>query len=111
MVTVSQRGYMDWLIQRFSAVYMFLCVVALAVFFIKHPDLNYFEWQNLFSSLSTKVIAAVFVLSLLMHTWIGIWTVITDYVKIGLLRLILNVFILFALVGFFFAALLILWSV
>jgi len=111
MVNTSSRGLTDWLVQRCSAIYMFFYVVVLAIFFIKHPGLDYFTWKSVFDSSLVKIFSILFFLSLILHAWVGIWTIFTDYIKLGLLRLILNVLVIFSLTGFFFAALLILWSV
>lgn len=111
MVSLSRRGLIDWFIQRGSAIYMFFYIVVAAVYFFKNPQLDYFTWLNTFNSLSVKVFTLLFVVSLLAHAWVGIWTVLTDYVKSGLLRAVLNMVVFFALIDFFFAALLILWSV
>lgn len=111
MVSLSRRGLIDWFIQRGSAIYMFFYIVVAAIYFFKNPQLDYFTWLNTFSSLSVRVFTLLFVVSLLAHAWVGIWTVLTDYVKSGLLRAVLNMVVFFALIGFFFAALLILWSV
>ncbi|MDX1901397.1 MAG: succinate dehydrogenase, hydrophobic membrane anchor protein [Gammaproteobacteria bacterium] len=107
----NRRGLKDWLIQRFSAIYMLFYFIAFGVYFFHHPGLDYLEWQSLFNSLWVKIFTLVFILTLLYHSWIGMWTVFTDYVKCGVVRVLLNVLVLFALVGFFFAALLTLWSI
>lgn len=109
--SVNRRGLSDWLIQRFSAVYMVCFLAGLIVFFITHPALSYTEWHNLFSGICIKTLTLLFFVSLLLHAWVGIWTVLTDYVSCGCLRVFLEAVVLFSLGGFFFAAILILWGI
>ena len=49
-----------------------------------------------------KVATVLFILSLLFHAWIGIWTIFTDYVKPYVLRAVLNVLVLLMLAACFF---------
>ncbi|MEO8963914.1 MAG: succinate dehydrogenase, hydrophobic membrane anchor protein [Gammaproteobacteria bacterium] len=108
---VNHQGLRDWLIQRISAVYMTVYLIALVVFLIVHPDIAYYDWQSLFAEWWMKIATMMCVSLLLFHAWIGMWTVFTDYVTCSIARLTLNTLVLLALAGFFFAALLILWGV
>ena len=105
-----RNGLTDWLIQRFTAFYMVLCVGALIFFLVNHPVLSFAEWHGLFQHITIKVITVLFVISLLWHAWIGIWTVLTDYLHDGITRTWINSLILFALTGFLIMILFILWS-
>lgn len=109
--SVSKRGLYDWLVQRFSAVYMVGCLMALVVFFIKHPALSYLEWRYLFSCMLIKIVSILFFAALLLHAWVGMWTIYTDYIVCGCLRILFQAVTIFLLAGFFFAALLILWGI
>jgi succinate dehydrogenase / fumarate reductase membrane anchor subunit len=108
---VNHKGLRDWVIQRVTAIVLAVYSIGMFVFFARHPDLAFYEWHGLFSQAWMKVATLIFVLSLLFHAWIGMWTILTDYVKIFWLRFILHILILLALISFFFAALLILWGV
>ncbi len=108
---VSRQGLRDWFIQRVTALVMIVYSVGLIGFLIAHPDVAYYEWRSLFANMCVKIATLLFVLSLLAHAWIGMWTVLTDYVKPFWLRLTLYIIILLALVAFFFQSLLILWGV
>lgn len=108
---VNHQGLRDWIIQRVSAIFMAIYSVWLVSYFFCHPGLSFAEWHGLFSNGWVKVATLLFILSLLFHAWIGVWTVFTDYVKSYALRCILNFLVLFMLVASFFWGLLILWSV
>ncbi|OAI48897.1 hypothetical protein AYO45_03935 [Gammaproteobacteria bacterium SCGC AG-212-F23] len=104
-------GLTDWLIQRVSAIVMVIYSLALLVFLVMHSGFGYAEWHDLFASFTMKIGTLLFVLALLWHAWIGIWTVLTDYVKCAVLNLCLQVFFVLGLVSCFFTAFLVLWSI
>lgn len=108
---VNHQGLRDWLIQRVSAIIMAIYSVTFFVFFLTHTPLTYLDWHGLFSSMWMKIATLLFLLSLLFHAWIGMWTIFTDYVKPYVLRLVLHVLVFLALVAFFFEGALILWGV
>lgn len=111
VLSVHHQGLKDWIIQRLSALIMAIYTLGLIGYFVCHPNLTYADWHHLFSQNWMKVITILFILSLLFHTWIGVWTIFTDYVKSSPLRAGLNSLVLFLLFACFFWALLILWSV
>ena len=108
---VNHQGMTDWLIQRVSAVVMVIYFVGIVLFLMTHSNLEYAVWHALFAQLWMKVATMLLLVCLLFHTWIGIWTVLTDYIKPFVLSFVLQTIILFALVSFFFAGLWILWGV
>lgn len=111
VLSVKHQGLRDWIIQRLSAIYMALTLFALIGFFIAHPTLNFGEWHGLFTHQWVKVIGILFIFLLLQHTWVGIWTIFTDYIKFPILRIVLNTFVIFMLLACFIWGLMILWSV
>ena len=108
---VNHQGLRDWLFQRVSAVFMAICAITLFVYFILHPDLTWYEWHSVFAQLWVKIATILFFLSLLVHAWVGMWTIYTDYVTCPIARLVLTTVTFLGLAGCFFAALLILWGV
>ena len=93
------RGLTDWFIQRLSALVLLLFVGCLVGFYIYNPDLNYVMWSKYFSSVEMKIFTFVATLSLVGHTWVGMWTVFTDYIKPAFLRLFLQTLLLVALLA------------
>lgn len=108
---VNHRGLTDWLIQRVSAIVMTVYVIGIALFLVMHPHTAYYEWVGLFRSTWVKMGTLVVVLSMLYHAWVGIWTVLTDYVKVVWLNWVLQAIVMLGLIALFFETLLILWSV
>jgi len=108
---VSHQGLRDWAIQRVTAILIAIYSIGLLAYFLLHPELVYSEWRQLFSHVSMKVATLIFVLSMLFHAWVGIWTVVTDYVKCYVARASIHTLVLLLLMACFFWALFILWSV
>ena len=73
------RGVLDWVIQRTSAVLLAIYTIGLIGFFIAHPNLEFEVWRSLFSSQLVRVFSLVTLLFLCGHMWVGMWTIITDY--------------------------------
>ncbi|GAL36190.1 succinate dehydrogenase hydrophobic membrane anchor protein [Vibrio maritimus] len=48
--------------------------------------------------------------SLLIHAWIGLWQVLTDYIKPTMLRGALQLTVIAVLLGYFFSGFFILWG-
>ena len=108
---VNHQGLRDWVVQRLSAVYMAFYFVTMIAYIVLHPGLSFAEWHTLFSCLIVKVATMLLLVALLLHAWVGIWTIFTDYVKCAVLRAVLNSLVWLMLGACFFWGLLILWSV
>lgn len=108
---VNHQGLRDWAIQRASAIVMAVYSIWFVAFLVMHPDLSYLHWHVLFSQFCVKIATLLFILSLLFHAWIGMWTIFTDYIKWPVLRAILNFFVILMLIVSFLWACLIVGSV
>lgn len=76
----GRSGVHDWLIQRVSSVFMAAYVVFLVAYIALNPELDYLQWRNLFDQLWMRVFSLITLLSIVSHAWIGLWTVLTDYI-------------------------------
>ena len=108
---VKHQGLRDWILQRLSAILMAIYTIGLTGYLLIHADLSFGEWHYLFSQTWMKIATILFLCGLLVHAWIGIWTIFTDYVKPFVLRSILNTLVLLMLSACFIWGVLILWSV
>lgn len=109
--SLTGNGVRDWLWQRVSAVILAVYTVFLLGFIWCTPQLNYALWFQFFSNLGVKLFSVLAALSLLVHAWVGMWTILTDYVKCAVVRLILEILVIIALLLYFVAAIVIVWSV
>lgn len=108
---VNHQGLRDWLFQRVTAVIMAVYSVGLIAYFLMASNISFDDWHSLFAQAWMKVATLLFVLALLYHAWIGMWTVVTDYIKPVALALLAHTVIFLTLVTSFFWALVILWGV
>lgn len=106
-----RQGVRDWLIQRVSAVVLGLYLLYLTYFYLSCPVFDYAAWAGLFQQTWMKVFSLLALLALMLHAWIGIWTVLTDYIKPWALRLGLEIIVVLALLGYFVWGVQIMWSV
>ncbi len=111
VLSVNRQGFRDWAIQRVTAILMAVYSVVLIAYLLCNPGLSFAEWHGLFSQNWIKVATLLFILSIFYHAWIGVWTVITDYINCFVVRALLNSLILLMLIACFFWGVLILWSV
>lgn len=111
LLSVSQRGLRDWIVQRVSAIVMAILSVVFATYLLTRIDFSYVEWHTLFTYTSVKITTLFFLLALCFHAWVGMWTIMTDYVKPFVLRAIMHLFVLATLIACFIWGVMILWSV
>ncbi len=103
-------GYRDWKLQRISAIVMIVYICYLFAFFVGHPHVGYLRWAALFSSAWMQVSTLVVIFLLLIHAWIGMWTIGTDYIKCSVMRSCYEFCVFIALLAYFFWTMKILWS-
>jgi len=108
---VNHQGLRDWVIQRLSAIFMAVYTIGLIGYLVCHAALSFAEWHYLFSQTWIKIATLLFFLLLILHAWVGVWTIFTDYIKSFVLRAILNSLVLLMLAASFIWSILILWSV
>jgi len=85
VTSFGRSGLYDWLLQRFTAVILlayFLCVGAIL---LTSPDLDYATWKQHFDGTAMKVFSLMALVSLVAHTWIGLWGVSTDYLTVRMI--------------------------
>lgn len=80
VTSFGRSGLYDWLIQRISAVVLTAYTFFIVGFILLHPDMTYGEWSGLFAHFWVRVFSLLALLSLAAHAWIGLWSVLTDYV-------------------------------
>ncbi len=80
-------------------------------FFATSGELTFEAWTGFFSSAFTKVFTLLALFSILIHARIGMWQVLTDYVKPLAVRLILQLVIVVALVVYVIYGFVVVWGV
>lgn len=79
VTSFGRSGLYDWLIQRVSAVVLAAYTIFMVAFIVLTPDLGFEQWKALFSTLWMRVFSLIALISVIAHAWIGLWSVLTDY--------------------------------
>jgi succinate dehydrogenase / fumarate reductase membrane anchor subunit len=98
----SHRGLRNWLIQRITAVLIGLYVLFIIAYLLTYQPLSFEQWRGLYDSFLFKLITVIILLAIYWHTWIGLWTVLTDYVKSRGWRLLLQSLVILLLLAYVF---------
>ena len=107
---LTGSGSRDWVVQRFGAVVLAVYSIVLVGYFLTHGGVSYPEWSAFMTSLPMRLLSLVAIIALAGHAWVGIWTILTDYVKSGSLRLILQAAMVAAILVYVFWGIMIFWG-
>jgi len=109
--TVGRSGVHDFILLRASAVVLACFVLFMLGFFVVTPEVTYDVWKGLFSNMAMKIFTMVAIIALLVHAWIGIWQVLSDYVKAAFLRGVLQFLFSVTLLAYLATGFLTVWGV
>ena len=88
ILNFGRSGVHDWLIQRVSAVIIASYSIFLLTWLVfNESELTFIQWQGFMSNTWMRIYSLLFVVSVAAHSWIGLWTVATDYFKSNVLRI------------------------
>jgi len=73
-------GLKAWVLQRATAVYIGLFTLYLILVMLFSAPADYAAWRDWFAAPTMGIATLVFVLSILLHAWVGIRDVLIDYV-------------------------------
>lgn len=110
VMSLTRNGLLDWLIQRVSALLIGAYGVFLIAYLVCHPQLNFADWQALFANNFMRIFSFLVLLSILAHTWVGMWTVFTDYIKPVCIRFIVEIATIVLLLAYVAWGIAILWK-
>lgn len=108
---LGRNGVHDFILVRATAIVLTLYIIYMVGFFAISGDVTYDAWMGFFSSAFTKVFTLLALISTLIHTWIGMWQVFTDYVKSTALRLGLQLLTVVALLVYVIYGFVVVWGV
>ena len=107
---LGRNGVHDWLLLRASAIVITLYILYILGFVIIVPDITYEIWRGFFASHITKVFTLLTLLSILAHAWIGLWQVLTDYIKPLAVRLVLQLAVVVTLLVYLLYGTIVVWG-
>lgn len=108
-VVGAHYGLRDWLAQRVTAVIMIVFTVIILSTLAGLPQMDYWKWKVLWQTPLVRYATVLFMLSLLLHAWIGMRNIFMDYIKDAALRLTLYVLVIGALLWYVAWSVQILW--
>jgi succinate dehydrogenase / fumarate reductase membrane anchor subunit len=118
VTSFGRSGTFDWLYQRVTAVILLAYVLFIVGFIFFTKDFGYQAWSELFAQRWMRVFSLVALLSTVIHAWIGLWSVVTDYItnrvmggKATVLRLFVEVILAAVAVLYTVWGIEILWGV
>ena len=110
-ITFGRSGVHDFILLRATAVVLAAYALFMAYFFISTPQITYDVWSALFAHKGMKIFTLLTVIAVMIHAWIGIWQVLTDYVKSSALRGVLQFIFTVTVLGYMVAGFMIVWGV
>ncbi len=110
ILSLTRSGVKDFFVQRVSAVILLLYVFFIIGIFIAYPHLTYVIWLQLFCMTWVKIFSLLALLSMIAHAWVGIWTILTDYVHNAVVRGFIQTLIIIGFIACIVWGILILWS-
>lgn len=84
-----RAGLGEWIVQRVTAVYILLYLLAMLLLFMLFPVQQHADWLLLSDNMLFRVTTLLFIVGLLAHAWVGLKSVFLDYVKPTGLRFVL----------------------
>ena len=80
VTNLGRSGVYDWMVQRVSAYVLALYTIFLVGFMLA-TDVTYESWNAMFSQTWFRIFSLMALVSLGAHSWVGLWTITTDYIK------------------------------
>ena len=73
------KGSTIWYLQRGSSIFIFIYIIYVAAFIISSLPIAFNEWLLFTNSFLFKLSTTLAFLSILIHAYLGLWTIGTDY--------------------------------
>jgi succinate dehydrogenase / fumarate reductase, membrane anchor subunit len=109
-VVGAHYGLRDWIAQRVTAVVMVIYTVIILSVVAGLPKMDYSQWRVLWQTPLVRYATVLFVVSLLIHAWIGVRNIFMDYIKDPALRLALYVLVIGVLLWYGMWSVQLLWG-
>ena len=84
--SMKRDGIQDYVSIRATAAIILAFTIFMTYFFVSTPNITFEVWQGLFSGVLMKAFTLATLIAIMIHVRIGLWQVLTDYVKATGLR-------------------------
>ncbi|MCG7533391.1 succinate dehydrogenase, hydrophobic membrane anchor protein [Pseudoalteromonas sp. OOF1S-7] len=109
--TLKRDGVQDYVSLRTTALIILAYSVFIVGYFLLTPEISYEAWAGLFSNLAVKAATIITLVCIMIHTRIGLWQVLTDYVKCSTMRSVLGFVLNLMALAYVAVGLFVLWGV
>ncbi|MCG7564188.1 succinate dehydrogenase, hydrophobic membrane anchor protein [Pseudoalteromonas sp. McH1-42] len=109
--TLKRDGVQDYVSLRTTALIILAYSVFIVGYFLLTPEISYEAWTGLFSNLAVKAATFITLVCIMAHTRIGLWQVLTDYVKCSTMRSVLGFVLNLMALAYVAVGLFVLWGV
>ncbi len=109
--SIKRNGVQDFVSLRATAALIAAYVIFMGWFFLSTETITYAVWQELFSSIAMKAFTLITLVAIMTHTRIGLWQVLTDYIKAPIIRAVLQYVLNIIAFAYVVVGLIVLWGV
>ena len=78
-IYVFMKGSFIWYTQRYTSIVILSYLIYILSFIFTNQDINFFSWSDFFLSFQVRFLSSIVFLVIVLHAFIGLWTVGTDY--------------------------------
>ena len=78
-IFVFMKGSFIWYSQRYTSIVILSYLIYILNFIFTNQDINFFSWSDFFLSFQVRFLSSIVFLVIVLHAFIGLWTVGTDY--------------------------------
>ena len=78
-IFVYMKGSFIWYTQRYTSLIILSYLIYIFSFIFNNQDINFFSWSDFFLSFQVRFFSSIVFLVIVLHAFIGLWTVGTDY--------------------------------
>ena len=78
-IFVYMKGSFIWYTQRYTSLIILSYLIYILSFIFNNQDINFFSWSDFFLSFQVRFLTSIVFLVIVLHAFIGLWTVGTDY--------------------------------
>lgn len=83
----AAQGLRAWLLQRFTAIYLGIYLLATLAYMVWHGPFSYLQWRAWLAHPAMGIATVLFAIAVLLHAWVGVRDVLIDYIHAVWLRL------------------------
>ncbi|MGQ8363920.1 succinate dehydrogenase, hydrophobic membrane anchor protein [Glaciecola sp. 1036] len=109
--SIKRNGIQDFVTLRATAAIILAFTLYMVYVFVSTEEMTYLVWKGVFSSVSVKAFTLAALVSVMLHVRVGLWQVLTDYVKAHKLRMVLQYILNLIAFAYVAIGLFVLWGV